>query len=158
MTGRTEWNKWMKFNAGLLLADEQVRQLIEAGFEIFRKNANVRRAIMSLCYCKVLESTLWLWKLRDDRTTSHRCSSWRCGFAQYRFAVGAHRPTSPLVHAIFTNGKLQVQESDRLLLYRVPADGAPEEGTAGGYGTKDAGRGLWLRLKNTRKQFKFSLN
>ena len=26
------------------------------------------------------------------------------------------------------------------------------------YGTKDAGRGLWLRLKNTCKQFKCSLN
>ena len=26
------------------------------------------------------------------------------------------------------------------------------------YCSKDAGRGLWLRLKNTRKQFKFALN
>ena len=26
------------------------------------------------------------------------------------------------------------------------------------YGTKDAGRGLWLRLKNTCKLFNFSLN
>ena len=26
------------------------------------------------------------------------------------------------------------------------------------YGTKDAGRGLWLRLKNTCKQFEFSLD
>ena len=53
------------------------------------------------------------------------------------------------------------------MLYRIPAGGIPEEGIAGGeilasrvpvYGTKDAGRGLWLRLKNTCKEFKFSLN
>ena len=53
------------------------------------------------------------------------------------------------------------------MLCRIPADGIPEEGIAGGeilasrvpvYGTKDAGRGLWLRLKNTCKQLKFSLN
>ena len=56
---------------------------------------------------------------------------------------------------------------DRIMLYRIPAGGIPEEGIARGeilasrvpvYGTKDAGRGLWLRLKNTCKQFKFSLN
>ena len=50
---------------------------------------------------------------------------------------------------------------------RIPAEGIPEEGVAGEemsasrvpvYGTKDAGRGLWLRLKNTSKLFKFSLN
>ena len=64
----------------------------------------------------------------------------------------------------FTNGYFQGQEIDRILLYRVPAEGIPEEGIAGGeilasrvpnYGTKDAGRGLWLRLKNMCKQFKF---
>ena len=53
------------------------------------------------------------------------------------------------------------------MLYRIPADGILEEGIAGReilasrvpvYGTKDAGRGLWLRLKNTCKKLKFSLN
>ena len=67
----------------------------------------------------------------------------------------------------FTNGYFQGQEIYRILLYRIPAEGIPEKGIAGGeilasrvpvYGTKDAGRGLWLRLKNTCKQFKFSLN
>ena len=52
------------------------------------------------------------------------------------------------------NGYFQGQEIDRILLYRIPAESIPEEGIAGG----DAGRGLWLRLKNTCKQFKFSLN
>ena len=50
---------------------------------------------------------------------------------------------------------------------KIPAEGIPEEGSTGGeiltsrlpvYGTKDAGRGLWLRLKNTCKQFGCSLN
>ena len=67
----------------------------------------------------------------------------------------------------FTNGYFQVQEIDRMLLYRIGAEGIPEEGVAGGgilasrvpiYGTKDTGRGLWLRLKNTCKQCNFSLN
>ena len=62
---------------------------------------------------------------------------------------------------------LQGQQFDRILLYRIPAEGIPEEGIADGEilasrvpicGTKDAGRGLWLRLKNTCKQFKCSLN
>ena len=67
----------------------------------------------------------------------------------------------------FTNGYFQGQEVDRVLLYRMPAEGIPEEGIAGGEilasrvpicGTKDAGRGLWLRMKYMCKQFKFSLN
>ena len=73
-----------------------------------------------------------------------------------------------LIHSCdFTNGYFQGQEIARILLYRIPAEGIPEEGIAGGeilasrvpvYGTKDAGRRLWLRLKNTCKQFNFSLN
>ena len=67
----------------------------------------------------------------------------------------------------FTNGYFQGQEVDRILLYRMPAEGFPEKGIAGGeilasrvpnYGTKDAGRGLWLRLKYMCKHSKFSLN
>ena len=81
-------------------------------------------------------------------------------------AVGAHRLTFPFVHD-FTNGYFQGQEIDRILRYRSPAEGIPEEGVAGGSilasrvpicGAKDAGRGLWLRLNNTCKQFKFSLD
>ena len=67
----------------------------------------------------------------------------------------------------FTNGYFQGQEIHRILLFRIPAEGIPEEGISGEEilasrvpvcGTKDAGRGLWLRLKNTCKQFNFSLN
>ena len=72
------------------------------------------------------------------------------------------------IHACdFTEGYFQGQEIDRILLYRIPAEGIPEVRIAGKailasrvpiYGAKDAGRGLWLRLKNTCKQFKFSLD
>ena len=34
-TRRIEWNKWLKFNAAIILTDEEVRQLTEAGFEIY---------------------------------------------------------------------------------------------------------------------------
>ena len=34
-TRRTEWNKWLKFNAGVLLMDEEVRRLTGAGWEIY---------------------------------------------------------------------------------------------------------------------------
>ena len=67
----------------------------------------------------------------------------------------------------FTNAYFQGQEIDRILLYCIPAECIPKKGVAKGsilasrvpvYGTKDAGRGLWLRLNNTCKQCKFSLN
>ena len=32
---RAEWNKWVKFNAGIVLTDEEVRQPIEACCEIY---------------------------------------------------------------------------------------------------------------------------
>ena len=67
----------------------------------------------------------------------------------------------------FTDGYFQGEEIDRILLFRIPAAGIPQDGIAGGeilawrvpvYGTRDAGRGLLLRLKHTCKQFSFSLN
>ena len=34
-TRRAEWKKWMKLNAGVVLTDEEVRQLTEAGCKIY---------------------------------------------------------------------------------------------------------------------------
>ena len=54
------------------------------------------------------------------------------------------------------NAALQGKENDRVILYRIPKDGNTEEGVEGGtvifaripiYGTADAGRGFWLKLK-----------
>ena len=164
----------MKFNAGVLLTDEEVRQLTETGSQIYPmkwvdtdKNASLRRDndcgsvpakyMSRLVSCSNFETTEGL---RTDSPAGDVDSqkivcSW---------CAQAHVST----HACdFTIGYFQGQEIDRILLYRIPAEGIPEEGIAGGeilasrvlvHGTKDAGRGLWLRLKNTCKHFKISLN
>ena len=58
--------------------------------------------------------------------------------------------------ADITSAYLQGKEVDRIILYRIPLGGIPEEGFEQGaviatrvpiYGTMDAGRGFWLRLK-----------
>ena len=76
----------------------------------------------------------------------------------------AHTANVSIHSCDFTNGYFPGQEIDRILPYRIPAEGIPEEGIAGGemlasrvpvYGAQDTGRGLWLRLTNTCKQFKF---
>ena len=138
-TRRAEWKKWMSFNAGIISTDEYVRHFTEAGCEIFPMQ-------------------------RIEVGTSHRHSSWRWGFAQLCpqwVCTQAH----VCIHACdFTTGYFSGEEIDWILLYRTPAEGIPEEGLAGGaifasrvliYGTNDEGRGLWLRLKDTCKQFNF---
>ena len=130
------------------------------------KNAYLRRDndYVSVL-AKVQESIGWLRKLRDDRRTSHRFSS--CDVDSHKIVCRCCAQAHVFIHSCdFTNGYFQGQEIDRILLYRIPAEGIPEEGIAGGeilasrvpiYGTKDAGRGLWLRLKNTCKQFNVQL-
>ena len=66
-----EWNKWIKFNAGVILTDEEVRQLTEAGSEIYPmksvdadKNAYLRRDNDYVFVpAKYKESTGWLRKV-----------------------------------------------------------------------------------------------
>ena len=155
----------MKFNAGVILTDEEVRRLTEVGCEIYPmhwvdtdKNEHLRRDKeydsvpgkykSRLVGCGNLETTEGL--LADSPAgdvDSHNIVCSRCAQAH----VSIHS-------CDFTNGCFQGQEIDRILLYRIPAGGIPEDGVAGGailasragvYGTKDAGRGLWLRVKNT---------
>ena len=122
----------MKINAGVILTDQEVRRLTEAGCEIYPmkwvdtdKNAYQRRD-------NDYEG------LRDVDSYNIVCS-W-CAQAH----VSIHSCN-------FTNGYFQGQEVDRIWLYRVPAEGTPEEGIAGGEilashvpvnGRRDAGRGL----------------
>ena len=164
-TRHAEWKKWMNFNAGVILTDEEVRQLTEAGCEIYPmqctevdKDAHQRihndyvsapaKYKSRLFGCGIFETTEGL---RTDSPAgdvdSHNIVCSWCAQAHASF------------HACdFTNGYFQGQEIDRILFYRIPAEGIPEEGIAGGAmlasrvpicGTRDAGRGLWLRLKNT---------
>ena len=169
-TRHAEGKKWMKFNAGVILTDEEVRQLTEAGCDIYPmqwievdENAHLRRDNdyvsvpakykSRLVGCGNFEATEGLGtdSPAGDVDSHNIVCSW-CAQAHVS------------IHACdFTNGYCQWQEIDRSLLYRIPAEGIPEKEIAGGailasrvpiYGTKDA-RGLWLRLKNTCKQFNF---
>jgi hypothetical protein len=62
---------------------------------------------------------------------------------------------------------LQGKPVDRIILYKIPRGGIPEHGIKEGaviaarvpiYGTKDAGRGFWLRLKEDMIRAGFALN
>ena len=152
----------MKFSAGVVLTDEEVRQLTEAGSEIYpMKWVDTDKT-------RIYEETTIMYLFLESETTEGLRTDSPAGDVDSNnivcsWCAQAHVP----IHACdFTNGYFQGQEIDRSLLYRIPAEGIPEEGIAGGailasrvpiYGTKDAGRGLWLRLKNTCKPFKFSL-
>ena len=164
----------MKFNAGVILTDEEVRQLTEAGCEIYpmkwvdtEKSAYLRRHSdyvsvpakykRRLVGCGHFETTggLRTYSPAGDVDSHNIVCSW-CAQAH----VSIHS-------CDFSNGYFQGQETDRILLNRIPAEGIPQGGIAGreilasrvpAYGTKDAGRGLWVRLKNSCKQFKLSLN
>ena len=138
-TRRIEWNKWMKFNAGIILTDEEVRQLAEAGCEIYPmkwadtdKNAYLRRdndyasvptkykSRLVGCGNFVATEGLRTDSPADDVDSHNVVCRW-CAQAH----VSVHR-------CDFTNGYFQGQEIDRILLYRIPAGGIPEEGIAGG--------------------------
>ena len=69
--------------------------------------------------------------------------------------------------ADISNAYLQGKQNDRLILYRIPKGGIPEEGIEEGdvlaarvpiYGTSDAGRGFWLRLKEVVVENGYSVN
>ena len=132
-TTRTEWNKWIKFNAGVILTDEEVRQLTEAGCEIYPmkcvdtdKNAYLRRdsdyvSVLAkykspLVGCGNFETTegLRTYSPAGDVDSHNIVCSW-CAQAH----VSIHS-------CDFTNGYFQGQEIDRILLYRIPAEGIPE--------------------------------
>ncbi len=62
---------------------------------------------------------------------------------------------------------LQGKENERIILYRIPKGGIPEEGVEEGavvaarvpiYGTKDAGRGFWLKLSEKVQKEGYTLN
>ena len=69
--------------------------------------------------------------------------------------------------ADISSAYLQGKQNDRVILYRIPKGGIPGEGIEEGsviaarvpiYGTKDAGRGFWLRLKDVTLEKGYTLN
>ena len=170
---RTEWNKWRKFNAGVLLTDEDVRQPTEAGCEIYpmkwvdpNKNAYLRgdddyfsvpaKYKSRLVGCGNFETTEGL---RTDSPAGDGDS--------LNTVRGVHKPASSFTHAIsrtdtFKDKKLigsccivfQLKVSQKNELQEEKCLPHVFPSTV----QKNAGRGLWLRLKNTCKQVNFSRN
>jgi Reverse transcriptase (RNA-dependent DNA polymerase). len=67
------------------------------------------------------------------------------------------------VQSVYPQGR----EVDRIICYRIPKGGIPEEGIQEGdviaarvpiYCTKEAGRGWWLKLNDVVKQYGFVPN
>ena len=173
-TRRTEWKKWLNFNAGVILTDEEVRQFTEAGCEIYRvqwievdKNAHLQRDsdyvfVPAKCQSRLVGCGNF------ETTEGPRTDSPAGDLDSHNVVCSWCAQAHVSIQACdFTNEYFQGQEIGRISVCRIPAEGIPQEGIAGGaslasrvpvYGTKDVGRGLWLRLKNTCKLFNFSLN
>ena len=69
--------------------------------------------------------------------------------------------------ADISSAYLQGKLNDRVILYRVPKGGIPEQGIEDCavlaarvpiYGTKDAGRGVWLKFKEVGIESGYTLN
>ena len=123
-TRRTEWNKWMKFNAGVVSTDEEVRRLTEVGCEIYpMKRIDTDKT--RICE-EIMITFLFLQSTRVDwfvAETSRRQKD----FAQIPqlvmwirtilFAVGVLRAHVSIHSCDFTKGNFQGQEIDPILLY-----------------------------------------
>ena len=167
-----EWRKFEKFNAGVILSRKEVQELQDAGVKVnpmqwieTDKNAHKRRDDKSvppelksrLVGCGNFEDTDGL---RTDSPTGdvdahNLVFSW-C--ASHKVKIKS---------ADISSAYLQGKQNDRVILYRIPKGGIPEAGVEEGavlaarvpiYGTKDAGRGFWLRLKEVAIEKGYVLN
>jgi hypothetical protein len=167
-----EWKKWKQFNAGVILSRDELNQLRDEGVQVYPmqwietdRNAHKRRADKfvppdlksRLVGCGNFEDTEGL---RTDSPTgdvdSHNLVFSWCASNKVKIRS-----------ADISNAYLQGKQNDRVILYRIPKGGIPEEGIAEGdvlaarvpiYGTKDAGRGFWLRLKEVVMENGYALN
>ena len=156
-----EWQKWKQFNAGVVLSKKEVDDLLAQGVTIqpmqwveTDKNAHLRRdgkfiapdLKSRLVGCGNFEETdgIRTDSPAGDVDSHNLIFSW-C--ASHKVMIRS---------ADISNAYLQGNEVDRIILYRIPKGGIPEEGIEEGtiiaarvpiYGTKDAGRGFWLKLK-----------
>jgi len=167
-----EWRKFEKFNAGVILSRAEVEELQDAGVKInpmqwieTDKNAHKRRDDKNvppelksrLVGCGNFEDTDGL---RTDSPTGdvdahNLVFSW-C--ASHKVKIKS---------ADISSAYLQGKQNDRVILYRIPKGGIPGAGVEEGavlaarvpiYGTKDAGRGFWLRLKEVVTEKGYVLN
>ena len=167
-----EWQKWKEFNAGVLLSKAEVQELVNEGVKVYpmqwietdknahkrRDDAHIRPELKSrLVGCGNFEDTEGL---RTDSPTGdvdahNLVFSW----------CSSHKVK--IKSADISSAYLQGKQNDRVILYRIPKGGIPEEGIEEGsvlaarvpiYGTKDAGRGFWLRLKEVATENGYILN
>ena len=107
-TRRTEWKTWRNFNAGVILTDEEARQLTEAGCEIYPmqwvdtdENACLRRDSDSVSVLAKCVRVDWLVvetsRQRKDLAQILPLVMW---IRTISFAVGVHKLTSPSTHVI----------------------------------------------------------
>ena len=171
-TRAQEWQKWKKFNAGVILTKSELQELLDEGVKVnpmqwieTDRNAHKRRDDKDipadlksrLVGCGNFEETEGL---RTDSPTgdvdSHNMVFSWCASNKVRIKC-----------ADITSAYLQGKENDRIILYRIPKGGIPEEGVNEGdvlaarvpvYGTKDAGRGWWLRLQEVATAENFTVN
>ena len=156
------------FNASVILTDEEVRQLEEAGCKIYPiqwtvvdKNAHLQRDDDCVSVPAKYKSRS-VGCANFETTEGLRTDSPAGDVDSHNIVCSWCAQAHVSIHACdFTNGYFQGEEIDRISLYRMPA-----EGTCGSilasrvpiHGTKGARRGLLLRLKDTCKRINFSLN
>ena len=132
-TRRTEWNQWMKFNAGVLLTDEEVRPLTEAGCEIYPmkwfdtdKNAYLRRDGIMFLFPKYKSRLVGCGNF--ETTEGLRTDSPAGDVDSHNIVCSWCAQAHVLIHSCdFTNGYFRGQEIDRILMYRIPAEGVSQK-------------------------------
>ena len=155
----TEWDKWQQFYAATIVAGVELQKLLDEGYQALPtqwietdKNAALRVPGGPELEEKLKSRLVGRGDLEDVdvRSDSPTCETEAtnliCSFAASRKLV--------IKCADITNAYFQGEELDRLLLFKQPKGGLP--GVPEGacmiarvpvYGTKDAGRGFWKRLR-----------
>ena len=101
-TTRTEWNKWINFNAGVILTDEEVRRLTDAGRDIYpMKWVDTERDIDYVSVlAKIQEAIGELRKTSRQQKDFPQIPQLVIWIRTILFAVGVLRLVSPFTHAI----------------------------------------------------------
>ena len=165
----------MSINAGVILTDEEVRQLTEAGCDIYPrqrievdKNAHLRRDYDHVSVPAKYKSRL-VGRGNFETTDGLRTDSPAGDVDSCNVVCSCCAQAHVFIRECdFTNGYFQEQETDGILLHRIPAEGVPQEGIAGEAilashvpvsGNEDAGRGLCVAsIEEHRQRVQCSLN
>ena len=169
-----EWQKWMKFNAAVILSDEEENALRSDGVKVLPmqwietdKNAHKRRGQNYKEVPPLLKSRLVGCGNFED-TDGLRTDSPTADVDAHNLVFSwCASPKVQIRTADITNAFLHGKPVDIIILDRVPRGGIPEEGIREGavlaarfpiYGTRDAGRGFWIKLKEVCTNAGLALN